>query len=61
MVITDVEDIEVERARIAVASVPDPEIPVVTIADLGILQFENWADPFADTEQSPTGATSARF
>jgi hypothetical protein len=30
-------------------------------AELGILQFENWADPFADSEQSPTGATSARF
>jgi hypothetical protein len=30
-------------------------------ADLGILQFENWADPLADLEQSPTGATSARL
>jgi hypothetical protein len=30
-------------------------------AELGILQFENWADPFADSEHSPTGATSARF
>jgi hypothetical protein len=30
-------------------------------AELGILQFENWADPFADSEQSPTGATSARL
>jgi hypothetical protein len=30
-------------------------------AELGILQFENWADPFADSENSPTGATSARF
>lgn len=30
-------------------------------AELGILQFENWADPFADLEQSPTGATSARL
>jgi hypothetical protein len=31
-------------------------------AELGILQFENWADPFADHEsQSPVGATSARF
>ena len=28
---------------------------------LGILQFENWADPVADIETSPTGATSARF
>jgi P-aminobenzoate N-oxygenase AurF len=30
-------------------------------AELGILQFENWADPFNDHEQSPSGATSARF
>ena len=31
-------------------------------AELGILQFENWQDPFADHEsQSPTGATSARL
>jgi len=30
-------------------------------AELGILQFENWADPFADSEHSPSGATSARF
>ena len=31
-------------------------------AELGILQFENWADPFADHENaSPKGAVSARF
>jgi hypothetical protein len=30
-------------------------------AELGILQFESWADPLADLEQSPTGATSARL
>src|SRR5689334_10234818 len=30
-------------------------------AELGILQFENWADPFSDAERSPKGATSARF
>jgi hypothetical protein len=30
-------------------------------ADLGILHFENWADPLGDLEQSPTGATSARL
>ncbi len=30
-------------------------------ADLGILQFESWADPFADAEKSPAGAVSARF
>ncbi len=30
-------------------------------ADLGILQFESWADPFGDAEASPGGAVSARF
>jgi hypothetical protein len=30
-------------------------------ADLGILQFESWADPFADSEHGPSGAVSARF
>jgi len=31
-------------------------------AELGILQFENWADPFQDHEkESPTGAVSARL
>ena len=30
-------------------------------AEHGILQFENWADPTADVEKSPTGAVSARF
>ncbi|HEU4734035.1 MAG TPA: ferritin-like domain-containing protein [Kofleriaceae bacterium] len=30
-------------------------------AELGILQFENWADPLSDLSQSPTGATSARL
>jgi hypothetical protein len=30
-------------------------------AELGILQFENWADPLADLQQSPTGGVSARL
>jgi P-aminobenzoate N-oxygenase AurF len=30
-------------------------------AELGILQFENWADPVTDMEASPHGATSARL
>ena len=30
-------------------------------AELGILQFESWADPFTDLQQSPSGATSARL
>ena len=38
MVTEGVADMEVERARDAVSAVPDPEIPVITIADLGILR-----------------------
>ena len=64
------------RARVADPPSPEnPAMPVPAIkkmdllsdrqrtrfAELGILQFENWADPFADVEQSPKGATSARF
>ena len=30
-------------------------------SELGILQFETWADPFADLSQSPSGAVSARL
>ena len=30
-------------------------------AELGILQFENWADPLADLSQSPAGGVSARL
>jgi hypothetical protein len=33
----------------------------VRFAELGILQFENWADPLADLQQSPTGGVSARL
>ncbi len=38
MVNAGVADIEVERARSVVSAVPDPEIPVITIADLGVLR-----------------------
>ena len=33
----------------------------VRFAELGILQFENWADPFADLDQTAGGAVSARL
>jgi hypothetical protein len=33
----------------------------VRFAELGILQFESWADPLADLSQSPTGGVSARL
>jgi ring-1,2-phenylacetyl-CoA epoxidase subunit PaaD len=38
MVSTVVADIEVECVRAIVSAVPDPEIPVITIADLGVLR-----------------------
>jgi ring-1,2-phenylacetyl-CoA epoxidase subunit PaaD len=38
MVSATVGDLELARARAAAHSVPDPEIPVLTIADLGILR-----------------------
>ena len=38
MVSAGVTDIEIERARAVVSAVPDPEIPVITIADLGVLR-----------------------
>ena len=34
---------ELAELRAAVAAVPDPEIPVLTIADLGILRDVRWA------------------
>jgi ring-1,2-phenylacetyl-CoA epoxidase subunit PaaD len=36
--VTDVRDRTADRAAEAVAAVPDPELPMVTIADLGILR-----------------------
>ncbi len=33
----------------------------VRFAELGILQFESWADPLADLQQTALGATSARL
>jgi len=30
-------------------------------AELGILQFEDWADPFADLSTTATGCVSARL
>jgi ring-1,2-phenylacetyl-CoA epoxidase subunit PaaD len=46
----------VERARLIASSVPDPEIPVVTIAELGILRSVLWneADRVIDVTITPT-------
>jgi len=52
---TAVADRELDRARLVAAAVPDPEIPVVTVADLGILRrIERLADGSIDVAVSPT-------
>jgi len=38
-----VVEAQLEQLRAAAAEVPDPEIPVLTIADLGILRDVRWA------------------
>ena len=43
-----------ERAHAAAASVPDPEIPVVTVEDLGILRKVRVEDGVATAELTPT-------
>ncbi|MBT8457950.1 MAG: DUF59 domain-containing protein, partial [Alphaproteobacteria bacterium] len=43
-----------ERAHAAAASVPDPEIPVVTVEDLGILRKVRVENGVATAELTPT-------
>ncbi len=43
-----------ERAWAAAAGVPDPEVPCVTVADLGILRGVRVADGVAVAEVTPT-------
>ena len=43
-----------ERARAAAAEVTDPEIPVLTIADLGILRAVTETDGAVEVEITPT-------
>ncbi len=47
-------DLEQARAWAAAAAVPDPEIPVVTVADLGILRAVELVDGVAVAKVSPT-------
>lgn len=51
---TDREDIELERARNVASAVPDPEIPVLTLADLGVLRRVSRASGKILVELSPT-------
>jgi ring-1,2-phenylacetyl-CoA epoxidase subunit PaaD len=48
------EDEALARARAAVAAVPDPEIPAVTIADLGILRRVEHCDGVIEVTLTPT-------
>ncbi len=47
-------DLEVERAWSVAAGVPDPEIPVVTLADLGILRSVSRRDGTIVVALTPT-------
>lgn len=48
--------LELDRARAwrAAAAVPDPEIPCVTVADLGILRAVDFVDGVATAKVTPT-------
>ena len=48
------DDARLERARAAVAAVPDPEIPVVTLTDLGIVRDLREEDGRIVVELTPT-------
>ncbi len=48
------EELTQARAWAAAAAVPDPEIPVVTVADLGILRAVELSDGVAVAKVSPT-------
>lgn len=52
MVTADLLDID--RAWAAAAKVPDPEVPCVTVADLGILRSVKIVDGIAVAEVTPT-------
>jgi ring-1,2-phenylacetyl-CoA epoxidase subunit PaaD len=49
------DEVRVQAAWRALAAVPDPELPALTLADLGILRFVNMrADRVLDVGLSPT-------
>ena len=50
----DVSDLAERRAWAAAASVPDPEVPCVTVADLGILREVTVAGDIATAKLTPT-------
>jgi ring-1,2-phenylacetyl-CoA epoxidase subunit PaaD len=50
----DIPSLEQARAWAAAAAVPDPEVPCVTVADLGILRAVDIEDGVAVAKVSPT-------
>jgi ring-1,2-phenylacetyl-CoA epoxidase subunit PaaD len=50
----DIQSLEQARAWAAAAAVPDPEVPCVTVADLGILRAVDIEDGMAVAKVSPT-------
>jgi len=52
--VTDTPDLDQARAWAAAASVPDPEVPCVTVADLGILRWVRVENGVAVAGLTPT-------
>lgn len=50
----DIQSLDQARAWAAAAAVPDPEVPCVTVADLGILRAVDIEDDLAVAKVSPT-------
>lgn len=49
-----IADADLDRARAVAAAVPDPEIPAVSVGDLGILRRVRHEDGVVVAELSPT-------
>ncbi len=54
MTATQASDFDLRRAYAAAAAVPDPEVPCVTVADLGILRSVEIIDGVAVARVTPT-------
>ena len=52
--VNDVISLDAQRAWEAAAAVPDPEVPCVTVADLGILREVRMEDGIAVAKVTPT-------
>lgn len=52
--VTEAQSIDTDRAWAAAAAVPDPEVPCVTVADLGILREVSVENGIATARVTPT-------